>query len=156
MGIAIALGGVLLIMLIVLALDAISLHRYLALTVTSTGLISEFSRFPRPVVGWEEIEAMRLYEAAPHADREQPHCYLTVTVHSSNGLHDSEVKELAWRHYPLVPDADRVAILLPLERISDTSNMRISPATMLSRIQQTFAPQIIQNEIAVSVTPLPL
>ena len=124
-------------------------RRFLALTVTAQGLISASSRFPDAVIGWANIESLALYQDATHPGPDDPLYYLVVTVYSPYGMHDSEVIERVWRQYPRVPDMDRVALMLRLERPTDASGKRITAADVVERIQICFPQAIAQNGIEV-------
>lgn len=120
--------------------------RSLALWVTAAGLESVYSRWVG-VISWEQIETLDLYEAVTYSSPGNPARYLAVTLHSPEGLHDEPTLERIWRHYPLAPDMERVAIMLPLTRLTDANGARISPVEMLERIQICFPDQITANGI---------
>lgn len=124
-------------------------RRFLALTVTAQGLISASSRFSDAVIGWANIESLALYQDAARPSPESPLFYLVVTVYSPDGMHDSEVIEKVWRQYPRVPEMDRVALMLRLERPSDASGKKITAADVIERIQICFPGEIAQHGVEV-------
>lgn len=123
--------------------------RYLALTVTARGLASDSSRFPHGMIGWSDIESLTLYRDIALSSAGHPVSYLAVMVHSPEGMHDSEAIELVWRQYPRVPEMDRVALMLRLERPSDASGKKITAADVIERIQICFPGEIAQHGVEV-------
>lgn len=143
-------AGIALVIVLVFALVTQFVpDRYLALTITARGLKSVSSRFPQPIIGWEDIESLGIYQDAARPDPRRPLCYLAVTVHSSEGMHDSEVMEQLWRQYPQAPAMDRVALMLRLERPTDASGKKITAADVIERIQICFPDEITENGVEV-------
>ncbi|HEU5345894.1 MAG TPA: hypothetical protein VFU60_16215 [Ktedonobacterales bacterium] len=124
-------------------------ERNLALIITAQGLKSPSSRFPEAIIGWHAIESLALYRDAARPSPADPYYYLAVTVSLSDGMHDSEVMETVWRQYPRVPDMERVALMLRLERPTDASGKKITAADVLQRIQICFPHEIAENGVEV-------
>lgn len=137
------------VMLICAVVGRLFPGRDLSLTVTRRGMISPFSRFPHNVIGWADIESFGVYEEATL--NEPGHCsrYLAVTVHTPDGMHDSDVMEDAWRGYPPVPDMERVAVMIPIERPFDAYGNALTPAQVVSRIQTCFPHEIAESGVKV-------
>jgi len=124
-------------------------ERNLALTITAQGLKSPSSRFPEAIIGWDGIESLAQYQDAARPSPADPYYYLAVTVYSPDGMHDSEVMEYVWRQYPRVPDMERVALMLRLERMTDANKAKITAADVLERIQICFPDEIAENDVEV-------
>lgn len=123
--------------------------RDVSLTVTRRGVISPFSRFPNSVIGWADIESLGVYEEAVPQKSGQCSRYLAVTVHTPDGMHDSNVMEEAWRGYPPIPDMERVAVMVPIERPFDAYGNALTPVQVISRIQTCFPHELAENGVEV-------
>jgi hypothetical protein len=145
----IAVGVLLVAVLAYAVVTRFAPFRFLALKVTPHGLISDASRFPDEVIGWASIESLALYQDAASPDPDNPLYYLVVTVYSADGMHDSDVMETVWRQYPRVPDMDRVALMLRLERMTDANKAKITAADVLERIQICFPDEIADHDVEV-------
>ncbi|HEX8731017.1 MAG TPA: hypothetical protein VF725_03055 [Ktedonobacterales bacterium] len=138
--------------LILLLLQVLFPHRWLALTVTPGGLASSYSRYARPVIGWAEIESLGLYEAPPDKTHRRPTIYLAVTIHSSEEMRKTEGVRLVWSAYAPAPHMERVALMWPIGRALDSGGKRLKPDAILARIHEEFARELAENQVDVFTT----
>lgn len=119
------------------------------LKITSEGISSPYSRFPRPTLGWADMRSLTFLRQAPSRNPTRPRHFLVVNVRSPKGLLDPGALESRWPAVDPLPDKEHVAIVLMLDVAYLFAPADEIRSRTLDRIQTVFAPEITRYGVAV-------
>jgi hypothetical protein len=122
------------------------------LQITEIGLTSHYSRFMLPIIGWEDIRALAIYQKPWPRQSNTPVYYLAMIARDPQALRDLEDEGVEWPMAslpPMLPYEARIGAIVPLNELFSTTKPDAIRARTLDRIQAMFDSEITQYGVEI-------